>query len=110
MQPDRTNHKITGPRGARGMSLVELMVGMTISLVVLSVLVSIYLNVARSNEELAKTNNLIENGRFALQLPETDLAHAGYWGGYQPQFDDLTSTAVPGDVPSTVPDPCAAYS
>jgi hypothetical protein len=110
MHHHRSNQTSPRRRRTRGLSLVELMVGMTISLVVLSALVTIYLNVARSNEELAKTNNLIENGRYALQLLEADLVHAGYWGGYLPQFDDLTSVMAPGDVPSAVPNPCAPYS
>jgi Tfp pilus assembly protein PilW len=92
------------------MSLIELMIGITISLIVLIALVSIYVNVARSNEELAKTNNLIENGRFTLQILEGDLVHAGYWGGYLPQFDDLTNTTLPGDAPTSVPDPCLPYA
>jgi Tfp pilus assembly protein PilW len=97
-------------RRSRGVSLVELMIGMTIALVVLVALVSIYVNVARGNEELAKTNNLIENGRFTVQILEGDLVHAGYWGGYLPQFDDLTSSTVPGDAPTAVPDPCLPFA
>jgi Tfp pilus assembly protein PilW len=97
-------------RCERGLSLVELMVGMTISLVVLAALVTLYVNVARSNEELAKTNNLIENGRYTLQILESDLVHAGYWNGHLPQFDDLTSAAVPGDAPTAVPNPCTPYA
>jgi Tfp pilus assembly protein PilW len=104
--------KLTGirPGFSRGLTLVELMVSMTISLLVLVALVTVYVNVSRSNDELAKTNNLIENGRYALQLLETDLVHAGFWGGYLPQFDDLTSTTTPGDAPTAVPDPCLAYA
>ncbi len=31
-------------------------------------------------------------------------------GGHVPQFDDMTSTGVPADAPSAVPDPCLAYN
>ncbi len=89
---------------------MELMVAMTISLLLLIVLVNVYLNLARANEEMAKTNSMIENGRFAVQILQNDLVHAGYWGGYVPQFDDLTASLVPGDVPTGVPDACAAFS
>jgi hypothetical protein len=95
---------------ARGMSLVETMIAMTISLIVLMALVSIYVNVARSNEELTKANGLIENGRFSLQIIEGDLVHAGFWDGYLPQFDDLTATDAPGDVATALPDPCVPYA
>jgi prepilin-type N-terminal cleavage/methylation domain-containing protein len=93
-----------------GFTLIELMIAMTISLVMLVALVSIFANISRSNAEMAKTNSLIENGRFAMQLLEQDLVHAGYWGGYLPQFDDLSATGVPGDVPVAVPDPCVPYA
>jgi hypothetical protein len=86
------------------------MIAMTISLVMLVALVSIFANISRSNAEMAKTNSMIENGRFAMQLLEQDLVHAGYWGGYLPQFDDLSATGVPSDVPAAVPNPCEPYA
>jgi type IV pilus assembly protein PilW len=45
---------------------------------------------------MAKTNQLIENGRFAMQLLQDDVAHAGFWG----PIELLSATAVP--------DPCLA--
>lgn len=111
----------TGPsRTARtspaGFSLVELMVAITISLLLLASLIAIYINLTRSNSELAKTNIQIENGRFATQLLQDEIVHAGFWGSYVPQFDDLSSTAVPattalgGTVPTAIPAPCLDYS
>ena len=44
------------------------------------------INISRNNSELSKTNRVIENGRFALQLLAADVAHAGFWGGYLPAF------------------------
>src|SRR5437868_3959337 len=87
-------------RSSGGFTLVELMISMTISLLILAALVGLFVNTSRSQSEMAKTNGLIENGRFAMQLLEGDLVHAGYWGGYIPGFDDLTSEAIPGDVPT----------
>lgn len=89
-----------------GFTLVELMISMTLSLMVLVALVGMFVNISRSGTEMAKTNALIENGRFAVQLLEQDLVHAGYWGGYLPQFDDLSTTVAPTDAPTGVPDPC----
>jgi Tfp pilus assembly protein PilW len=97
-------------RFSGGLTLIELMIAMTISLLILAALVSVFVNMSRSTNEMAKTNSLIENGRFAVQLLQDDLVHAGYWGGYVPQFDNLTSTGVPADAPTAVPNPCAAYS
>lgn len=91
---------------AAGFTLVELMVAMTISLMVVLVMSNVYVSLSRTNDEMAKTNGLIENGRSAIQIIENDLVHAGYWNGFVPQFDDLTATAVPGDVPAAIPDAC----
>jgi type II secretory pathway pseudopilin PulG len=102
--------RLRSPRRSSGLTLIELMIAMTISLLILAALVSVFTNMSRATNEMAKTNGLIENGRFAIQLLQDDLVHAGYWGGYVPQFDNFIYTGIPGDAPSAVPDPCAAYS
>ena len=93
-----------------GFTLIELMIAMALSLALLAALAGLFVNTSRSNSEMAKTNSLIENGRFSIQLLQEDLVHAGYWGGYLPEFDNLASTGIPGDVPSMVPDPCSAFN
>lgn len=109
--PTSVHFQISSVRPAqRGFTLIELMITMTISLLMLVSLVSIFANVSRSHSEMAKTNSVIENGRFAMQLLEQDLVHAGYWGGYLPQFDDLSASGVPGDVPAAVANPCLPYA
>ena len=97
-------------RAEAGLSLVELMISVAISLTILVALVTVFVNTSRNNAELARSNSQIENGRFAMQLLQGELAHAGFWGTHMPQFDDLTLTSIPGDVPASVPDPCLAYS
>ena len=93
-----------------GFTLIELMISMVIGLLILLALITLLVNVSRNNSEMSKTNRIIENSRFALQLLQADISHAGYWGGYIPQFDDLSLTAIPNDVPTAVPDPCLAYA
>lgn len=93
-----------------GFTLVELMVSLVIGLLIVLGLIALLVNVNRSNSEMTKTNGVIENGRFALQLLESDIVHAGYWGGFVPSFDNLTITGTPTDVPNAVPNPCLAYS
>ena len=90
----------------RGFTLVELMISMVIGLFIVLALLTLLINVNRNNSELTKTNRVIENGRFALQLLEADVEHAGFWGGFLPQYENLAYTGVPSDVPATVPDPC----
>lgn len=90
--------------------MVELMVSVTLGLLIVVALIAVFLNVSRTNTEMAKTNSLIENGRFAIDILQEDIEHAGFWGGYVPQFDDLSSKDIPGDAPSLAPDPCLAFS
>jgi len=94
----------------KGFTLIELMVALVMSLFIVLALITMLINVSRNNTEMSKTNRVIENGRFALQLLELDISHAGYWGGYVPEFDNLTVSTAPTDVPSAVPDPCLTYS
>lgn len=90
------------PRVQRGLSLIELMVSITLGMLVVAALLALYLNVTRTNNELAKVNRQIENGRFSMQILQGDVVHAGFWGpiGYsQPPAPVLPA-------PTAVPDPC----
>lgn len=102
-----------------GFTLVELMISMVLGLFVVLALLTLLINVNRNNTEMTKTSRVIENGRFSIQLLEADIAHAGFWAGFLPQFDDLTATGMAADVPhevagppavSAVPDPCANWA
>lgn len=94
----------------KGFTLIELMVALAMGLMIVLALITMLINVSRNNNEMSKTNRVIENGRFALQLLESDIVHAGYWGGYVPEFDNLMLSTVPTDVPTAVPDPCLAFA
>jgi len=107
----RINLFRTIPRNPQfGFSLIEFMIAITIGLLIMVALIALLLNIIRSNNELAKTNMLIENGRFAIQVMQQDIVHAGFWGNYVPEFDNMTLTAVPTDAPTAVPDLCLAYT
>lgn len=93
-----------------GFTLIEMMIAIVLGMLIVAALIALFVNITRTNSEMAKTNSQIENGRFAMQLLEGDIVHGGYWGGYVPQFDDMTITGVPGDAPSAVPDPCLTYN
>jgi|MudIll2142460700_1097286.scaffolds.fasta_scaffold46957_3 type IV pilus assembly protein PilW len=93
-----------------GFGLVELMVSIAIGLVLIAALVALFLGTTRNNREMATANSMIENGRFAIQLLEGDVIHAGFWGTFVPQFDDATAVGVPIDVPTAIPDPCLAFN
>jgi len=112
MQPiERRAAHVSGARLAeRGFGLVELMVSIAIGLVLIAALVALFLGTTRNNREMSTANSMIENGRFAIQLLEGDIVHAGFLGTFVPQFDDATAGGVPGDLPTAVPDPCLAFN
>lgn len=86
------------------------MIALTIGLVMMVALIALFANSSRGNNELAKMNSLIENGRFAMQLLQNDLVMAGFLGTFLPDFNDLYLTTAPNDLPLALPDPCLAYS
>ena len=92
--------------------MVELMISMVIGLFIVLALLTLLININRNNAELTKTNRIIENGRYALQLLEADVSHAGFLGGFVPAFDDLTvsNAAQLTDFPNAAPDPCLAFA
>jgi type IV pilus assembly protein PilW len=83
-------------RPQSGLSLIELMIAITLGMLVVAALVALFINISRSNSELAKSNAQIENGRFAIQLLQNNLVHAGFWGELRP------------GVAAAIPDPCQA--
>lgn len=78
-----------------GVSLVELMIGITIGLFLLIGVVSVFGNSNRVYTELNQASQQIENGRFAIQIMSDDVALAGFYGRYYGQLS-VTGT----------PDPC----
>ena len=52
------------------------MVAMTISLVMMAALVGVFVNTSQSAREMSKTNALIDNGRFAVELLQADTTRA----------------------------------
>lgn len=96
-------------RFSRGITLIELMVSIAIGLVLVLTMLVLYTNIARNQTQLSNTGRQVENGKFALQILQEDLRHAGFWGDYLPRYDDKGENP-PLDVPTALPDPCLAYS
>ncbi len=81
----------------KGFSLVELMVAVTISLLVLTALSAIFISSTRSRNEMQKSTQQQESGRYAAELLADNLKMAGYLA----EFDSSPLTT-----PATLPDPC----
>ena len=69
----------------RGLSLIELMISITLGLIILASLSALFVNQSRSRVELDKSNRMIDNGRYAMDLLAEDLRLAGYLGEYVPK-------------------------
>jgi type IV pilus assembly protein PilW len=85
-------------RAARGFSLLELMTSITIGLLILAGLSSVFVNSSNANREMRSSAEQIENGRYAIEFLTQDVRHAGYFGEL---------AALPA-VPGSAPDSCAA--
>jgi len=86
------------PRSHSGFSLIELMIAMTIGLLLLAGLTTIFVNSSNASRELQKTSQQIENGRFAIDVISTDLRLAGFYG----HLHDMNAITQP----AAAPDPC----
>ncbi len=67
-------------RHETGLTLIELMIAITISLVVLAALTAMFVTSSRARDEITRANQQIENGRYAMQVLSEDIALAGFMG------------------------------
>ncbi|CAJ0811326.1 hypothetical protein LMG19087_01038 [Ralstonia wenshanensis] len=70
----------TSRRLQRGMSLIELMVGMTLGLLLLTALASLYASTSQSRVQLGNSATQIENGRYALDIVSQEVGLGGFLG------------------------------
>ena len=91
MRPMRLSLR-TPLRRQRGISLIELMVGMTLGLLLLSALASLYASTSQSRVQLGNSATQIENGRYALDVINQEVGLAGYLGGLNLRGTSAIST------------------
>ena len=84
----------------RGLTLIELMIACTIGLLIVLAMSYLMINSLESRNELAKTSQQIENGRYAMDELRKEIQLAGFYSSFVP-----TNT-----VNWTTPDPCATTS
>lgn len=83
----------------RGMTIVEIMVAITISLVLLSGVAQIFLSSKQTYRMGEQLSRLQENGRLVLDLLARDIRMTGYQGCADPE--DIPPTIVANNPPST---------
>jgi type IV pilus assembly protein PilW len=88
---------MTPRRRSSGFSLIELMVAMTIGLITLTVLATVFSQTSGQRGELEKVTRLVENSRFAADIVGDDVRHAGFYGTFMPPSDAVFNDALPCD-------------
>lgn len=79
----RTKYQLRVPptrRPQRGMTVVELMVAITLAVFLAGVLAALFIASNRSRQELDRTSNQIENGRYVMDILGEEIRHAGFFG------------------------------
>jgi type IV pilus assembly protein PilW len=78
-----------------GFSLIELMIGLTIGLVLLTVLTTVFERTSGGRSDLARVSRLVENSRFAVDVIGDDVRHAGFYGTFLPPSDTVFTNTSP---------------
>lgn len=81
----------------RGFTVVEVLVALAIGLIVVAGVATLIARQSSARNELDKSHQLIDNGRYSLTTLVDDLQHAGYLGYF----------VVPQSALAALPDPCA---
>lgn len=89
-------------RRQSGLSLVELMISLTVGMLVISAMTTMFVQSSRARNSNERVNRQTESGRFALQTIANDLQQAGYYDSFDPDASAKTYLAPP----AAKPDPC----
>jgi type IV pilus assembly protein PilW len=85
-----------GRRAQRGVTLIELMVGLTLGMIVSAGLLSVFSSAVSQAQNLGRASAQIENGRYVVELLQDELRMAGFVG-------EISTRSVA----HSNPDPCA---
>jgi type IV pilus assembly protein PilW len=80
-----------------GFSLIELMIALTIGLILLTVLASMFEQTTSGRNALERVSRLTENSRFAADVIGDDIRHAGFYGTFMPPTDAVFVDPSPCD-------------
>lgn len=109
-------------RSQRGLTLVELLVGLTLGLIITTAMLLLFANASANGQNLARSGQQIESGRYVSELLREDLRLAGFYGellvdgvnaNYSAPDPDPCSTTPTGwnsGSPATIPAPVRGYT
>ncbi len=103
-----------------GFSLIELMIAITLGLLIMAGLTSIFVKNSLARSEIERSNRQIESGRYAISVLTDDLRMAGFLAAFNPYEsiivpdspplgpDNSVMPAISGITDITAIDPCDA--
>jgi type IV pilus assembly protein PilW len=71
---------VSTPCRQRGLTLIELMISMAIGLVILVALSALFVSSSRSRREVELSADVIESGRYGVDVLSRHLSQAGFYG------------------------------
>jgi type IV pilus assembly protein PilW len=72
---------LSSPARSRGVTLLETLIALVLSLVIISALVTLFIQHRASHRQNEAIAGLQDSARFALHVLSRDLLMAGHWGG-----------------------------
>jgi type IV pilus assembly protein PilW len=90
-----SRHNLRTRARFRGVSLVELMIAMTISLFVIGALLGVVMGASSTSKSRDFNAELQNNGRYALEVIKNDLQQSGYLGVSSIFFPDVALPDIP---------------
>jgi type IV pilus assembly protein PilW len=83
--------------GVAGFSLIELLIAMTIGIMLLTVLATVFSQTTAGRSALERMTRLTENSRFAADVIGDDIRHAGFYGNFMPPTNTVFQNPAPCD-------------
>lgn len=100
----RGNTRLKSRRSSRGMSIIELLIGVAIGLFILAGASTMFVGNVTNSRRLLLEARLNQDLRATMDLVTRDLRRGGYWG------NSLSSTLATGSASTTVANPYSAVT
>ncbi len=85
-------HKLS----AKGFTLLELIISLSIGLVLFAGVIAIFIGMRTTTAETSSYGEMQENGRFAISILSDDLLKQNFWGDYAGTLSRPSINPVPG--------------
>lgn len=84
-------------RHQRGLTLIELMIALVIGLLIVAAVSVLFAGSSRSRSEVERSAEVIENGRYALDVLSRELSQTGFYGSLVKPTAAVTPIITPAE-------------